>query len=131
IRRENGLRVHTEIEAVPVIGDVNGLSRVLRNLLDNAVRHAKSRIEITVKRHGGQVMLIVGDDGPGIPPADRIRVFDRFVRIDTDRSREGGGTGLGMAIVAEIVSAHDGTIAIDERSGGGTCVSVALPAAPE
>jgi signal transduction histidine kinase len=129
LRREHGFHVHTDLEAVRLIGDVSGISRVLRNLLDNAVRHAKSRIEITVAARGDHVVLTVGDDGPGIPAADRLRVFDRFVRIDTDRSREGGGTGLGLAIVAEIVSAHHGTVGIDERPGGGTLVTVTLPTA--
>jgi signal transduction histidine kinase len=131
VRRESGLHVYTDLEGARLIGDVSGVSRVLRNLLDNAVRHAKSRIEITVAARGDQVVLTVGDDGPGIPAADRIRVFDRFVRIDADRSRDGGGTGLGLAIVAEIVSAHSGTVAIDERPGGGTLVTVTLPAAIE
>jgi signal transduction histidine kinase len=108
---------------------VSGISRVLRDLLDNAVRHAKSCIEITVAASGDQVVLMVDDDGPGIPAADRTRVFDRFVRIDTDRSREGGGSGLGLAIVAEIVAAHSGTVGIDERPSGGTRVTVSLPAA--
>jgi signal transduction histidine kinase len=112
-----------------VIGDIGGISRVLRNLLDNAVRHAKSRIDIAVATRGDQVVLSVGDDGPGIPNADRGRVFDRFVRLDDDRSREGGGAGLGLAIVAEIVSAHNGTVGIDERPGGGTRVTVTMPAA--
>ncbi|WP_353374158.1 HAMP domain-containing sensor histidine kinase [Mycobacterium sp.] len=129
VRRDYGLHVYTDLEAVRLTGDISGISRVLRNLLDNAVRHAKSRIEITVAARGDWVVLTVGDDGPGIPVADRVRVFDRFVRIDTDRSREGGGTGLGLAIVAEIVSAHNGTIGIDERPGGGTRVTVSLPAA--
>lgn len=128
LRREHGVHVVTDLETVSVIGDVNGISRLVRNLLDNAVRHAKSRIEITVAKRGGDVMLTVGDDGPGIPAADRRRVFDRFVRIDTDRSRQGGGSGLGLAIVAEIVAAHDGTVGIDERPGGGTRVTVTLPA---
>jgi signal transduction histidine kinase len=131
VRREYGLQVYTDLESARLIGDVSSISRVLRNLLDNAVRHAKSRIEITVTARGDQVVLTVGDDGPGIPAADRIRVFDRFVRIDADRSRDGGGTGLGLAIVAEIVSAHSGTVAIDERPGGGTLVTVTLPAAIE
>jgi signal transduction histidine kinase len=131
VHREHGLHVHTDLEAVRLIGDVSGITRVLRNLLDNAVRHAKSRIEITVATRGDRVVLTVGDDGPGIPAADRIRVFDRFVRIDTDRSRGGGGTGLGLAIVAEIVSAHHGTVGIDERPGGGTRVTVTLPAAAD
>ncbi|HEX4560102.1 MAG TPA: HAMP domain-containing sensor histidine kinase [Mycobacterium sp.] len=129
VRRDRGLHVHTELEATRLVGDVNGICRVLRNLLDNAVRHAKSRIEITVAARGDQVVLAVGDDGPGIPAADRLRVFDRFVRLDTDRSRMGGGTGLGLAIAAEIISAHNGAIVIDERPGGGTLVTVTLPAA--
>ena len=129
VRREHGLHVYTDLEAVRLIGDVSGISRVVRNLLDNAARHAKSRIEITVAARGEQVVLTVGDDGPGIPAADRVRVFDRFVRIDTDRSRTGGGTGLGLAIVAEIVSAHSGSVGIGERLGGGTLVTVTLPAA--
>jgi signal transduction histidine kinase len=129
VRRESGLYVHTDLEAARLVGDVSGISRVIRNLLDNAVRHAKSCIEITVAASGDQVVLMVDDDGPGIPAADRTRVFDRFVRIDTDRSREGGGSGLGLAIVAEIVAAHSGTVGIDERPGGGTRVTVSLPAA--
>ena len=129
VRREHGLHVYTDLEAVRLVGDVSGISRVVRNLLDNAARYAKSRIEITVAARGEQVVLTVGDDGPGIPAADRIRVLDRFVRIDTDRSRAGGGTGLGLAIVAEIVSAHSGSVDIGERLGGGTLVTVTLPAA--
>ena len=73
-------------------------------------------------------VLIVADDGPGIPEADRTRVFDRFVRLDADRSRSGGGTGLGLAIVAEIIGGHHGSIEIGERPGGGTRVTVTLPA---
>lgn len=130
IRREHGIRVSTDLESVRLVGDVNGITRVLRNLLDNAVRHAKSCIEIAVKTDPGHaVVLTVSDDGPGIPVADRIRVFDRFVRLDSDRSRDAGGTGLGLAIVAEIVSAHNGTVAIAGRPGGGTRVTVRLPAA--
>jgi signal transduction histidine kinase len=129
LRREQQLRVYTELQAARVRGDVSGISRMLRNLLDNAVRHARSRIDIAVRTRGDTVVLTVTDDGPGIPVADRSRVFDRFVRLDSDRSREGGGTGLGLAIVAEIVSAHNGTVTIDERHGGGTRVTVRLPAA--
>ena len=65
--------------------------------------------------------------GAGIAAADRDRVFDRFVRLDTDRSRQAGGSGLGLAIVAEIVAAHRGTISVGGRGGGGTTVSVVLP----
>jgi signal transduction histidine kinase len=126
-RRGAGREIHTDIAAVPLIGDPVGLSRVIRNLVDNAVRHAKSRVEIHVGSHGDTALLSVGDDGPGIPPAERARVFGRFVRLDSDRARSGGGTGLGLAIVAEVVAAHGGTVTIDDRSGGGTTVIVALP----
>ena len=77
------------------------------------------------------VWLAVGDDGPGIPTEERIRVFDRFVRLDSDRSRTGGGSGLGLAIVAEIVAAHGGSVSAGERPGGGTVMSVQLPAPDE
>ena len=102
-------------------------SRVIRNLVENAVRHAKSRVDIQVGSQGNDVILTVSDDGPGIAPADRARVFDRFVRLDSDRARSGGGTGLGLAIVAEIVAAHGGTANIEDRSGGGTTLIVTLP----
>jgi signal transduction histidine kinase len=71
--------------------------------------------------------MTVADDGPGIPPADRARVFDRFVRLDTDRARAGGGSGLGLAIVAQIVAAHQGTVDITDRAGDGTLVVIQLP----
>ena len=77
------------------------------------------------------VFLRVGDDGSGIPAEDRTRVFDRFVRLDSDRSRTGGGSGLGLAIVAEIVAAHGGSVSAGERPGGGTVVTVQLPAPDE
>ena len=127
VRLENNLDVHTDIKAASVIGDASAISRLMRNLLDNAVRHANSRVDIVVEERADHALLVIGDDGPGIPEAERIRVFDRFVRLDTDRSRIGGGTGLGLAIVAEIVSAHNGTIGIAERPGGGTLVTVTLP----
>jgi signal transduction histidine kinase len=73
-------------------------------------------------------VLTVGDDGPGIAPADRTRVVDRFVRLDPDRSRRSGGAGLGLAIVSEIVSAHGGSLSLADGLGErGLCVSVQLP----
>ena len=70
--------------------------------------------------------MSVADDGPGIAPADRDRVFERFVRLDTDRSRAAGGSGLGLAIVAEIVAAHQGRVTVGDRPGGGTVITVYL-----
>ncbi|OTR00236.1 hypothetical protein B9M85_13285 [Mycobacteroides abscessus] len=106
-----------------------GLARVLRNLADNAARHARSQVSIVVRADADNAYLQVCDDGPGIPVAERDRVFERFVRLDADRSRHGGGSGLGLAIVAEIVAAHKGTVDISGREGGGTVLTVRLPLA--
>ncbi|WP_445163182.1 HAMP domain-containing sensor histidine kinase [Mycobacterium sp. Dal123C01] len=127
LRRVTALDVHAELAPTRLIGDSSALSRVLRNLLDNAARHATSRVEVAVRSGHGQACLTVADDGPGIAPADRLRVLERFVRLDTNRSRSGGGTGLGLAIVFEIVAAHGGSVRIDDRPGGGTAVVVQLP----
>jgi signal transduction histidine kinase len=125
--RRDGCTIHTAICPARLIGDRPAVSRVIRNLVENAVRHAKSRVDIQVGSQGNDVILTVSDDGPGIAPADRARVFERFVRLDSDRARSGGGTGLGLAIVAEIVAAHGGTANIEDRSGGGTTLIVTLP----
>jgi signal transduction histidine kinase len=125
--RRDGCTIHTAISPARLIGDPVAVSRVIRNLVDNAVRHAKSRVDIEVGSSDSNVILTVSDDGPGIPAADRARVFDRFVRLDSDRARSGGGTGLGLAIVAEVVAAHGGTVEIDDRRGGGTTIVVTLP----
>ena len=127
LKQHTGLKVSCELAAVRVTGDAQGLSRVLRNLVDNAVRHAANEVFIKVSGDDAHAYLQVHDDGPGIPEADRDKVFERFVRLDADRSRHGGGTGLGLAIVAEIVGAHAGTIGIGDRCGGGTVVTVHLP----
>lgn len=126
-RREAGCAVHTDIRPARLTGDPAAISRMIRNLVDNAVRHANSCVAVAVGSRDATVTLTVSDDGPGIPPAERTRVFERFVRLDSDRSRSGGGAGLGLAIVAEIVAAHGGTITIGDRPGGGTTMSVALP----
>jgi signal transduction histidine kinase len=125
--RETTHEIHRDITAAHVHGDARALLRLLRNLGDNAARHADSRIDITLSEHDGSILLTVADDGPGIPAKDRLRVFDRFVRLDSDRSRSGGGTGLGLSIVAEIVAAHDGSIVMTDRPGGGTAVHVQFP----
>ncbi|OBK20805.1 two-component sensor histidine kinase [Mycobacterium asiaticum] len=127
VRREGAHTIQTDIRPVRVLADPVAISRVIRNLVDNAVRHANSCVVIGVHSQSGTAILTVGDDGPGISPADRTRVFERFVRLDSDRSRSGGGAGLGLAIVAEVVTAHGGTVSIDDRPGGGTQVRVVLP----
>ena len=124
----SGLRVHATIGAARVTGDAQQLSRVVRNLVDNAVRHARNVVELGCGLDGSVAVVRIADDGPGIPAEHRARVFDRFVRLDAARTRDGGGSGLGLAIVAEIVAVHHGVVRVTERSGGGACVTVTLPA---
>ncbi len=127
VRRAEACTIETDIGPAHLTGDPVALSRVVRNLVDNAVRHANSRVGIEVSNGNGTAVLSVSDDGPGIPPTERRRVFERFVRLDADRARSGGGAGLGLAIVAEVVTAHSGTVAVDDRPGGGTTMTVTLP----
>jgi signal transduction histidine kinase len=127
VRREAGCTVHADISPTRITGDPAGMSRMIRNLVNNAVRHANSLIVIEVSSPDRTAILSISDDGPGIAPAERTRVFARFVRLDSDRSRSSGGAGLGLAIVAEVVAAHGGTVSIDDRPGGGTKVIVTLP----
>jgi len=127
LRKETTLDVRAAMEPSRVTGDPSALSRVIRNLLNNAARHAVSRIDVTVRHDSDWVFLEVSDDGPGISPQDREHVFDRFVRLDKDRSRSAGGTGLGLSIVREIVDAHGGTVSIGDGIGSGTRATVQLP----
>ena len=104
-----------------VIGDADGLRRLLRNLIDNALRYAKSKVEVAAHREDSEAVLTVSDDGPGIPEADRERAFDRFVRLDDARSRDetqGGGAGLGLAIVRAIARNHGGSAYLEGRTPG-------------
>ncbi|MFJ7211830.1 sensor histidine kinase [Amycolatopsis sp. NPDC098790] len=114
----DGIEVH--IEATPVVrGHAGRLERVLRNLVDNAERHAKSRVTVTLSASDSEAVLTVQDDGPGIPADDRERVFDRFVRLDADRARDDdGGAGLGLAIAAEIARSHGGTLRVADSTSG-------------
>jgi signal transduction histidine kinase len=131
-------------------GEPDALGRVLANLLDNAVRHATSEVVLTVAAAGerdrpGYHLVTVTDDGPGIPAADRDRVFDRFTRLDDARTRDAGGAGLGLAIVRELVRRQGGTVRLAEAepvgdtrdvggaqfgAGPGLRVEVRLPVAP-
>ena len=128
---ERGVRVLVRTEPVRVIGDRGQLVRVLRNLVDNARRHARTEVLVTVARDGDGALLEVADDGPGVPEADRARVFERFVRLDDARARSDGGSGLGLAIVSEVVAAHGGTVELLEAPTGGALFRVRLPAASE
>lgn len=110
-----------------VTGDERMLGQVLRNLAENARRHATGRVAIAVAETSGWATVTVEDDGAGVPEAERERVFERFVRLDEARAREAGGSGLGLAIVRGIVTAHGGTIAVDASRWGGARFTVRLP----
>ncbi|MER6548239.1 ATP-binding protein [Streptomyces sp. NPDC001250] len=115
------------VGAARVQGDTDALARVVRNLLDNAVRYARSRVTVSLHTQDGFARLVVADDGPGIPDADRERVFERFTRLDDARSRDTGGSGLGLAIVRDVVKAHHGRTLVEDNHPGARLV-VLLPA---
>jgi len=117
-------------EPALVTGREEELARLLGNLLDNACRYARDRITVTVaKPKPGWVRVVVRDDGPGIPEADRERVFERFARVDEARDRGHGGAGLGLAIARDIAERHGGRL-YAARSAGGACLVAELPQTP-
>ncbi|MEV5748666.1 HAMP domain-containing sensor histidine kinase [Actinoallomurus sp. NPDC052308] len=119
--RHPAARVPVTVDAgdpVIVHGDAKGLTRLVDNLVDNAMRHAATGVRVRVSRAGERAELCVSDDGPGIPPADRERVFARFTRLDEGRSRDEGGAGLGLAIVRETARAHGGDAHLEDASPG-------------
>lgn len=121
------LEVRVRLTPARVLGDTAALTRVLRNLGDNAAGFAGSRMELALTTTDGSARVTVDDDGPGIPPEDRERVFERFVRLSADRNRARGGAGLGLAIVAELVKAHGGSIRAEDSPLGGARFVLTLP----
>lgn len=115
------------IVAARITGSEPLLARALRNLVDNARRHASSCIAITIDPRKGAVAVHVDDDGSGIPPVDRGRVFERFARRDDARARDDGGSGLGLAIVREIAAAHGGRAVATESPLGGARFTLTIP----
>jgi signal transduction histidine kinase len=109
--------------------DPDRVAQALRNLLLNAVEHtgAGDRLSVTVEAPDGQVAFAVDDSGPGIPPDQRERIFDRFHRTDVARNRSGGGAGLGLAIVQAVAEAHGGAVAVAESDLGGARIVLTLP----
>jgi signal transduction histidine kinase len=130
------IAVRTErVSAGRVHGSEELLRRAVRNLIDNANRHAAAEVSLRLTTVGSEVVLVVDDDGPGVAPEDRERVFERFTRLDEGRARDEGGLGLGLAMVRSIVGRHGGTVtagaAVDDdgRGLGGARFEVRLPAA--
>ncbi|MBV9264496.1 MAG: HAMP domain-containing histidine kinase [Candidatus Eremiobacteraeota bacterium] len=124
IAAARGVLIESSARSAIVDGDARRLRELARNLLDNAVRHARERVTIASQRKETTSELIVEDDGEGIALAQRELVFERFYRRNDDAS----GTGLGLAIVRWIARAHDGTVSIEEASGGGARFVTAIPA---
>jgi two-component system, OmpR family, sensor kinase len=120
-----------------VLGDEVRLRQVIGNLMSNALTHTPDGTPVTVRILAGprepvpSIVLEVTDQGPGLPPDQAERVFERFYRADQARTRKAGGTGLGLAIVAALVAAHDGTVALRTAPGEGATFRVTLPLAPE
>nr|WP_238344977.1 HAMP domain-containing sensor histidine kinase [Actinopolymorpha cephalotaxi] len=129
--RYAGARVPVRVDAPEarwVCGTPGALRQLIGNLADNAVRHAAGEVRVAVEDSGEGVLLTVTDDGPGVAPADRERVFDRFTRLDDARARDDGGSGLGLAIVRELARLHGGTVTLAD-AGPGVRAEVRLPAA--
>jgi signal transduction histidine kinase len=105
------------------------LERVVGNLVDNARRHARSRVDVAFVRTPRAAVLRVADDGPGVAAADRERVFDRFARLDDARDRDTGGTGLGLAIVRELARRRGGVVVLGDSAYGGLLAEVRFPTA--
>jgi two-component system OmpR family sensor kinase len=115
--------------AAVVAGDGPRIQRVLRNLVGNAVRHTRpgTPVTVTVSAREGEVAVAVHDEGDGIAPEHLPHVFERFYRADPSRNRDGGSSGLGLAIVEAIVTAHGGTVGVTSTPGQGTTVRVTFP----
>lgn len=103
------------------------LERAIGNLLRNAAKYAQHRISLSARRDGTQLAILVEDDGPGIPEAERVRVFDAFYRLDRSRDRATGGFGLGLSIARKAIALHGGAIAIDDSRLGGARFTITLP----
>jgi two-component system OmpR family sensor kinase len=129
--REVSLEAVAAGPAPVVEGDAARLRQVFGNLVTNALTHTPdgTPVVVRVSTGDGRAQVEVADSGPGIPAEDRGRVFERFFRADTSRTRASGGSGLGLSIVAALVAAHHGSVEVDETPGGGATFRIALPLA--
>lgn len=136
VREELGRARNVELKSdvpngVIVAGHRDSLARAVRNLLDNAERHSRSSVDVRLTTEGASAVLRVSDDGSGVAPGDRERIFDRFVRLDEARARDEGGAGLGLAITRHLVVQHGGSVRLDDTAqagAGGATFVIELPA---
>lgn len=133
VAADRGVEITRDLPDAPawVAGTAESLRRIVGNLLDNAVKFTDegTRVDVRVHRDGGAIILEIADAGPGIPPEDRERVFERFYRVDSGRSRDVGGTGLGLAIVKHLVQGLGGDVRVDSGPQRGSVFRMRLPAA--
>ena len=124
-----GKRLQFEAESVRLELDPERIRQVLYNLLDSALRHTPEggTVRCTIRKTEQQILLEISDEGPGIPPADLERVFERLYRTDAARNREAGGSGLGLAIVRTLIEAHGGQVRAANRLEGGAVFTISLP----
>jgi signal transduction histidine kinase len=120
-----------EVSGRPVEIDRDRMARAVSNLISNAVAHTEEggRVLVSAADHGPLVVIAVEDDGPGVPPGMRDRVFDRFARLDSSRSSDSGGSGLGLAIVKAVAESLGGTVACSDSPLGGARFTISLPTA--
>lgn len=131
LARAKGIALHVDVQPLEVNGDRHRLRQLATVLLDNALKYTPSGGTVTLSAtgHGKTGELSVTDTGPGIPPEEQGKIFDRFVRADSARSRAAGGTGLGLAIAKWIAEAHGGRISVESTPGAGARFIVRLPLA--
>lgn len=122
------LKCQIPTENLTILGNPDSLYRVLLNLLDNAFKaDSQAEVLLSCQRHEQGVLVEVADQGPGIPALHLPHLFERFYRVDSDRSRHSGGSGIGLALVAEVVKFHQGSIRVKSQEGKGTTFSLYFP----
>ena len=119
--------IRIDIDGSLLYGSERSFERVVTNLVSNGLRYADSRVELSLRRDGDELVLDVADDGPGIPPEAREQVFEPFARLDRSRSRDSGGVGLGLTIVSRIMNTHNGSVEILDSHLGGAILRTRWP----
>jgi signal transduction histidine kinase len=128
VARRAAVPINTSgVSAARLTGDPPALARMVRNLIENASRHAHRRVDVSLTTDEETITLTVDDDGIGVRPSDRERIFERFTRTDASRSRDTGGVGLGLAVVRATARRHGGEVRCDDAPGGGARFVVTLP----
>jgi signal transduction histidine kinase len=131
VRTTGRVDVEVSLQPVRILGDIQRLRQALRNLVDNAERHAHSTVRVVLDSGDNEMRLRVENDGPVVPLQEREHVFERFVRLDDSRSRDEGGSGLGLAIARTTVQSHGGSLDIIDSADGWCCFQIRIPLADD